>query len=215
MTDIRIKSIQCPVNSSDGDCLPRRQNTWQVDFPITSPASIGIGYMVEPEPFSKSWSHSEFAMHDHKYSSAGVPDAARAELIYEFSNAVVVRDLLVVQHTNGITQIEGFVGASKAGPWASIGIATSRRAGNASGSGVFVEGARDVFELPAWGRAATHLRLVVRKTSLLDGWATYRIYPRNSKRDPITVDSVDIVAAINGMLVVYPEPGKDEKSIDD
>ena len=105
MTTVRIDSIQIPVVSCDADCWPTRHNKWQINFPIIDPARIGIGYIVEPSPFI--FAPTPFALHDHHYSSNNIPDAARAEVIYKFSDRATVRDLLVVQHTNGITELRG------------------------------------------------------------------------------------------------------------
>lgn len=107
MTTIRIQTIQIPANSCDADCMPLRQNKWQTDFLITDPARIGIGYIVEPAPFV--FAPVPSSMHDHHYTSNNTPDAGRTNLTYRFTAPAIVKDLVVVQHTNGITEIEGAV----------------------------------------------------------------------------------------------------------
>jgi hypothetical protein len=206
MTTVRIESVQIPVGSCDGDSWPVRHNKWHIDFPIVDPAQIGIGYIVEPSPFV--FAPTAFALHDHHYSSNNVPDATRAEVIYKFSARTVVRDLAVIQHTNGITEIEGFM-SDTLGPWpgtTSIGIAKSRLVTPATGitptgGGMFVEGARDIFEFPN-PIAKLYLRIVIRKTPLANGYATYKIYPRNDQHDPLTVASANNLFTPNGLITV-------------
>ncbi|MDA9475059.1 hypothetical protein XI03_11220 [Bradyrhizobium sp. CCBAU 65884] len=206
MTTIRIQTIQIPANSCDADCMPLRHNKWQIDFPIVDPARIGIGYLVEPAPFV--FTPVPFAMHDHHYSSNNTPDSARANVTYRFTAAAIVRDLIVVQHTNGITEIEGAVSdTGAAGSWQSIGIAKSRlvtdpvSGATPTGANMFVEGSRDLFVFPNPAAARPYLRIVIHKTSLLDGWATYRIYPRNDQNDPYTVASQNSLMTRAGQVV--------------
>jgi len=210
MTDVRIRDIRIEPNSCDANCYPKQENQWQIDFPIVNPGRIGIGYIVEPESFVNAWPAKPFALHDHQYTSAYMPVERRAQVIYHFSRDTAIRDLLVVQHTNGITQVEGFVGPAQAGPWTSLGLAQSRLVGLATGPSMFVEGARDVFEFPNWARSASYLRIIIRRTSLNDGYATFRIYPRNAQRDPLTVASSDVLATTTGRVVIEPEAGPDE-----
>jgi hypothetical protein len=50
-TEPKIAGVSAPVDSSDGDCWSRDQETWTVGFPIRDVDRIGIGYIVEPEPW--------------------------------------------------------------------------------------------------------------------------------------------------------------------
>jgi hypothetical protein len=144
-----------------------------------------------------------FALHDHQYTGPNVPNAGRAEVTYEFSAATNVLDMLVVQHTNGITEIEGFMGdAAPGGPWTSMGIAKSRLVGSATGPNMFVEGARDVFQFPTPGAAKKVFKIIIRKTPLANGYAAYRLYPRNKERDPFTVASNDILVTMTGRVTL-------------
>lgn len=206
MTTIRIQTIQIPANSCDADCMPLRHNNWQIDFPITDPARIGIGYLVEPAPFV--FAPVPFSMHDHHYSSNNTPDAARANVTYRFTTPAIVRDLVVVQHTNGITEIEGAVSDTGApGSWQSIGIAKSRLVTDPAtgatpvGANMFIEGSTDMFVFPNPAAAKAYLRITIHKTPLANGWATYRIYPRNDQHDPYTVASQNSLMTRAGQVV--------------
>ncbi|WP_338695202.1 hypothetical protein V5279_03725 [Bradyrhizobium sp. 26S5] len=206
MTTVRIQTIQIPANSCDADCMPLRHNKWQMDFPITDPARIGVGYLVEPASFV--FAPEPFALHDHHYSSNNTPDASRANVTYQFTAATSVRDLLVIQHTNGITEIEGAVSDTGApGSWQSIGIAKSRLVTDPAtgttptGANMFVEGSMDLFVFPNPPAAKLHLRITVHKTSLANGWASYRIYPRNDQHDPYTVASQNSLLTRGGLVV--------------
>jgi hypothetical protein len=188
-----IKSVRILPNSCDGDSSPLRENTWEEDFPISDKNHIGIGYVVEPERFV--WSPIPFAMHDHHYTGNNVPDATRANIIYEFTAAATVKDMIVIQHQNGVIEIEGFAGATPDpnGAWRSSGVAQSRLVGGATGPSIFTEFARDlfVFNSPS---AGTFFKLTIRKTPLVNGWAMYRAYPRNADGDPFTAASANVAA---------------------
>ncbi|MEA2839094.1 MAG: hypothetical protein QOF41_424 [Methylobacteriaceae bacterium] len=202
MTTIRIKSVSAPVGSCDADCAPVRANTWRTDFPLADPARVGIGYAVEPSPFV--FTPTMFAIHDHHYTAPNVPDAARATITYEFSTAAQVKDFLIVQHTNGIVEIEGFAAdtpAAVSSAGASIGVARSRLVGSATGGNMFVEGARDIFEFPAHP-ARLFFRILIRKTPLANGYASYRLYPRNADHDPFTVASVETLSTHAGLITL-------------
>ena len=198
MTTIRIEEVRVAPNSQDSDCHPRRENAWEIRFPIHAIAKIGIGFLVEPEPFVPIWQQGrDFVLHDHVYTRDYVPPEDRAVIDFRFDGPAQVQELLVVQHTNGITQIEGWLGDA-AGAMRPLGVATSLLVGDAVGNHLFNEGARDLFRFPLGGRIEGRLlHLVVRKTSLANGFANYRIYPRNAGHDPFTVRTTDSFAVLS------------------
>jgi hypothetical protein len=106
----RIVEVSVPPDSSDGPSWSSNQNVWTESFPIKDVNQIGIGYVVEPEPFHRSWSEADFVMHDHMYISPGVPDPSRANITFRFSKPAKIGEVLIIQHANGIGQIEGFIG---------------------------------------------------------------------------------------------------------
>lgn len=192
---VRIKSIEIEQGSCTGPCYPLDQVTWQEDFPVTDPARIGIGYLVEPERFV--WTPIPYSLHDHVYTQPHIPNAARAAVIYEFTASTTIKDVVVIQHTNGVVEVEGYAGErpDPNGQWRSLGIAQSRLVGSATGVQIFPEFARDVFEFkPTALISGECFKLVIRKTSLSNGWAMYRAYPRNKDGDVLTPASASIVA---------------------
>lgn len=168
----RIESVSIPVGSMDATSHPADTNVWSVRVPAY-PLDVrtGIGVLVNPFFFP---SGELFVLHDHQYLEPHVPDPDRAVVTFRFDQPVTVRRVEIVQHTNGITQVEGLAGDSLES-LSSIG-AVFGPAGDVTGAEQFAEGERQTFqfegELP--GRV---FQLVVRKTSLSDGWASYRIYP--------------------------------------
>jgi hypothetical protein len=52
-TEPKIAGVSAPVDSSDGDSWSRDQEAWTADFPIRDVDRIGIGYIIEPEPFNR------------------------------------------------------------------------------------------------------------------------------------------------------------------
>ena len=106
-----IVSVSAPPDSSDLYAWAFDKGIYSITFPIKDPEHIGIGYLVEPEPFHRVWSPmTDFVMHDHMYVAPGVPDPRRASITYRFDAPAKISEVLIVQHTNGIAQIEGFIG---------------------------------------------------------------------------------------------------------
>ena len=189
----KIIAIATTVNGSDANCAPARENTWRIDLPIRDVNHIGIGYVVEPEPFHRIWSPADFTMHDH-HGRPGEPDPNRAVITYRFDKPARVVDVLLIQHTNGVTQIEGFVGENE-NAMESIGKSTSTTVGAnlPLQDRRFVDGSRDVFAFPKT-RQGRLFRIVITKTSGTSGYALYRAYPRDSNHKPFGVREFEEVA---------------------
>jgi hypothetical protein len=182
----KIVEVSVPPDSSDASSLSSNQNVWNETFPIRDVNQIGIGYIVEPEPFHRSWSEADFVMHDHMYISPGVPDPRRANITYRFSKPAKIGEVLIIQHTNGIGQIEGFVGNDEKS-MKSIGRANSTLGANLPlKDGTFAEGYRDLFKFERSGEGKL-FRIVITKTPLPNGYAVYRVYPRNDDHSPYEV----------------------------
>jgi hypothetical protein len=185
--DPSIVSVSAPPNSSDLYAWSFDKGIYSITFPIKDAEHIGIGYIVEPEPFHHNWSPmTDFVMHDHMYLAPGVPDPLRANITYRFDQPAKISEVLIVQHTNGIAQIEGFIGNDEKS-LQSIGFANSTLGANLPlKENTFAEGYRDVFKFGRTGEGKV-FRIVITKTPLPNGYAVYRIYPRNSDHRPYEV----------------------------
>ena len=169
-----IDSISLPADSQDGSCAPRDQNVWSASAPFYPyNSNIGIGHIIS-DP-GVGW--GGFVMHDHQYDAANVPDPAREVVTYHFDQSTVVSQLEVIQHANGVSRIEGFVGDS-VDSLVSIGNVFGP-SGDITGSGVFSDGTSQVFDFNN-AVAGTWFRFVVTKTPLDNGFALYRAYPRDA-----------------------------------
>ncbi len=164
-----INQISIPVGSQDAACFPLLHGVYSVSAPVHT--SLGTGNILNPDPFAAN----AFTLHDHVYVSPYAPDPARAVVTYVFDFPVTVSELEVVQHANGITQVEGFVGDSLAS-LSSIGSVFGPD-GDLSGYSYFAEGRDYVFDFNNT-TAGTVVQFVVRKTNLDNGWANYRAIPR-------------------------------------
>ena len=174
-----IVSESAPPDSSDMYARAFDTGIYSVTFPIKDPEHIGIGYIVEPEAFHRSWSEADFVMHDHMYILPGVPDPKRANITYRFSKPAKIGEVLIVQHANGIGQIDGFVGNDERN-MKSIGHASSTLGANLPAKdGTFVDGYRDLFKFERTGEGKL-FRIVITKTPLPNGYAFFRAYPRNN-----------------------------------
>ena len=182
-----IVSVSAPPDSSDLYAWAFDTGIYSISFPIKDPEHIGIGYVVEPEPFHRAWSPmTDFVMHDHMYVAPGVPDPRRANITYRFDAPAKISEVLIVQHTNGIAQVEGFIGDDDK-QLKSIGFAHSTLGANLPlRENTFAEGYRDVFKFDLAGEGKV-FRVVITKTPLPNGYAVYRVYPRNSDHRPYDV----------------------------
>ena len=182
-----IVGVSAPPDSSDLYAWAFDTGIYSITFPIKDPEHIGIGYIVEPEPFHRIWSPmTDFVMHDHMYVAPGVPDPRRASITYRFDAPAKISEVLIVQHTNGIAQVEGFIGYDEK-QLKSIGFANSTLGANLPlGENTFTEGYRDVFRFDRAGEGKVFL-VVITKTPLPNGYAVYRVYPRNGDHRPYDV----------------------------
>jgi hypothetical protein len=158
--------------------------------------NIGIGFLINPA-FSLG---ETLTLHDHVYVAPQIPDPTRAVVTYQFDEPVVVDKIEVIQHTNGITQIEGFVGDALES-LTSIG-AVFGPSGDITGSFVFLEGQSYVFDFNST-QAGRFFQLVIRKTSLSDGYGSYRAYPLDSDGNRIR-PAVGVGGSVSG---ISPEKG--------
>jgi hypothetical protein len=182
----KIVEVSVPPDSSDGNSWSYDTRLWSTEFPIKDANQIGIGYIVEPEPFHRMWSPTDFVMHDHMYLAEGVPDPRRANITYHFSEPAKISEVLIIQHTNGIGQIEGFVGDDERN-MRSLGYANSTLGSGLSlKENTFAEGYRDVFKFERSGEGRI-FRMVITKTPLPNGYALYRAYPRNGDHRPYEI----------------------------
>ncbi|HWL93302.1 MAG TPA: thrombospondin type 3 repeat-containing protein, partial [Phycisphaerae bacterium] len=171
-----VIGLSIPLNSMDDFCHPRDDGVWSLNTPsgATFNHSLGIGYLINPAYTSN---FTDFSLHDHVYTAANVPDPTRAVITYAFNVPVVVDQVEIIQHSNGISRIEGFVGDSL-DSLTSIG-SIFGPSGDVAGGGAFPEAGSQVFDfnnvIP--GR---YLRLIARKTPIPNGWASYRVFPRTA-----------------------------------
>ena len=132
---------------------------------------FGVGWIMNPltrdglaffPGFAGDYDIYDFSLHDHANPN---PDPARDYGIYGFDSPVIVDKLIVVQHSAGVTAIEGFVGESASGMFTSIGTATV--SGDQPG-GFFVDGTTSVFDFPG-AQPGTFFEFIVRETPY---WST-------------------------------------------
>jgi len=168
----QIVAVSIPENSMDSSCYPRDSGIWSVSAPpYPFDTASGIGRLVSAGTLSN------FCLHDHAYSVSYVPDPSRAVVTYEFDTAVVVDQIEVIQHSNGITRIECFVGDTL-GALTSIGSIFGPD-GDVTGGWYFGERQSYVFDFDNL-QSGRFLQMIIRKTSLGDGWASYQVCPRDA-----------------------------------
>lgn len=190
-----IIGISTPVGSDDAQSHPKDDNVWSVNTPpYPFDINTGIGFLINPTyPMAPtSPVQSDFSRHDHVYSAANVPDPARAVVTYQFDMPTVIDQLEIIQHQNGMTRIEGFIGNSL-GSLTSIGSIFGPSGDNTTFNGL-TEGSSQVFDFNNTV-AGTYFQFIIRKTNASDGWATYRAFPRSSDGTRIPAATIPEPAA--------------------
>lgn len=189
-----LVGVAIPVGSQDAGCFPVWAGVYSVSAPpFPFDIATGIGHLVDPGNLGLP---TQFALHDHQYVSPYVPDPSRAVVDYTFRWPVTVTAVEIVQHANGISMIEGFAGDSIAS-LTSVG-STFGPSGDVTGSSCFPEFASQVFNLPS-PACGTQFRVVIRKTCTANGWANYRIVPRDASGTQISY-----ATAANALTLVAP-----------
>ena len=176
----RLPGVSIPVNSQNDICHPVVDDVWSVaapPYPLN--VNLGIGYLINPDESFVPMVAENFSMHDHDFFDNSrpavmlapyIPDPTRAVVTYTFDESVVVDQLEINQHTNGITQVEGFVGDSLES-LVSIGSIFGPD-GDVTGVEYFTETQSYVFDFDN-ETAGSIFQFVILKTSHATGYAAY------------------------------------------
>lgn len=193
-----IIGVSIPNDSQNDVCHPKVDDVWDVSAP-PYPLNVnsGIGYLVNPDESFAPMIAENFSMHEHDFAGQPrimladhTPDPARAVVTYTFDSPTIVDQLEIIQHTNGLSKIEGFVGDS-VNSLSSIGSVFGPD-GDVTGAFYFTEKQSYVFDFNNGLAAGKIFQFVILKISHPTGYAAYRAFPRNA-------DGVRYAAAV-------PEP---------
>ena len=143
-------------------------------YPIND--AIGIGYLVNPTLGGGS-GPNDLTLHDHQYIAPNVPDPSRAVITFQFSTPTEVDALDVVEHQNGITLLHGYAGNSL-GTLTDVG-AVYGTLGDLTGPNQMFDGEHNLFTFNN-AIAGTYFQVVIEKTSLVDGYAFFRMFPETN-----------------------------------
>jgi hypothetical protein len=187
-----VISVSIPSNSQNPLCRPSYDNVWNVTappFPIG--AFPGIGIIINPTWTSRD-DNQDFALHQNDdiqpsplYMAPNVPDPRTATVTYTFDHAEVITGVEIVQHENGITQVEGFLGNST-NTLVSLGAVFGPSGDIVDGTWVVPsDGMPQVFHFDNACASGTVLQITIRKTSHPTAFATHRIFPLDARGAPI------------------------------
>ncbi len=168
-----IIQISIPENSQFATSHPASDNVWSVNaFNSALDVTSGIGNLINPtfSPSAPSTDATDFALHDNNTYSNHTPVASQHTVTFQFDTQVVVDQMEIVQHVNGIAQIEGFVGNSL-NSMTSIGIASS--------PGALSEYGAQIFDCNNTA-AGTFFQFVVHRSTHPNAYAIYRAFPRDT-----------------------------------
>ena len=195
-----IVGVSIPVDSQSDLCRPKIDGVWSVSAP-PYPLNVtrGIGHLINPDESFAPMVVESFLFHEHDFKgqppvmpAPHTPNPARAVVTYTFDSPAIVDQLEIVQHTNGITKVEGFVGNS-VDSLASIGSVFGPD-GDVTGESRFAELQLYVFDFDN-EMAGRIFQFVICKCSGSTGYSAYRAFPRNA-------DGVRYAAAIANSEVV-------------
>ena len=151
--------------------------------------------------------NQDFALHQNNdiqpsplYAAPNVPDPATAVVTYTFDQAEVISGVEIVQHVNGITEVEGFLGDST-NTLVSLGAVFGPSGDITDGTPVVPsDGTLQVFNFGNTDVSGTVLQVIIRKTSYPTAFATHRIYPLDASGTPIPPTSITCpVVGSNGL----------------
>lgn len=179
-THARLASVAVPENSQNGTGnRPLTERLWMARFPAG--ASRGIGWLVSSNLPSvvagSSANASEFTLHvTGSYRAPNIPDPAKASLTFEFDRPAAVRELEIIEHSNGIAELE--VRVSDAVTELEQAATSLGRHTGSLGPGPFKEFATNHFQISGGLVPRKFLRVIVTRTPHASAFAAYRIFPR-------------------------------------
>jgi VCBS repeat-containing protein len=168
-----IIGISIPVGSADASSHPLDDNTWSVatpSFPLND--NQGIGYLINPI-FDSNAQPTDFSLHDHQNIAPNVPDPTRAVITFQFASPTIVDRINVIEHTNGVTKLHGYVGNSL-NALVDIG-SVFGSLGDLTGDSQMFNGELNVFNFNNTV-AGTYFQVVIDKTSNAGGYALFRMF---------------------------------------
>ena len=196
----RIVAISVPVGSQSPESRTAQDNVWSVSIPpVPLNVDLGIGIIVNPTVVGGN-NNTDFALHQDStggpYIASYSPDPTQGIVTYRFDQPVIVSGVEIVQHVNGITRVEGLLGASEA-TVTSLG-SVFGPAGDVTDTVVAEEGETQRFDFGNSTVSGTVFQLIVRKTNHDSAFATYRIYPLDAagNRIPAAGSTQQITPAI-------------------
>jgi hypothetical protein len=196
-----VIGVSIPVDSQDPLCRPSYDNIWTVTVPpFPFNTNGGIGILMNP-----TWvpidDNQDFALHQNNdlqpsplYVAPNVPDPTAAIITYTFDQAEVISGVEIVQHLNGITEVEGFLGDST-NTLISLGSVFGPSGDITNGTPVVPsDGTLQLFNFGNTNVSGTVLRIIIRKTSYPTAFATHRIYPLNASGIPVLLTGINCPA---------------------
>ncbi len=116
-----IIEISIPIGSQSPLSRPANDQVWDVQAQGgVLDVNLGVGIIVNPVfviPPPGYVGTNYFPLHQDSFSpapyvSAYVPDPENSSVVFQFDQATIVSGIEIVQHVNGVTQLNGKIGTS-------------------------------------------------------------------------------------------------------
>ncbi|MCI0628085.1 MAG: hypothetical protein L0387_41600 [Acidobacteria bacterium] len=178
----RIVGVEIPEGICPSPyCRSAIDEKWRTEFPAQYPPGIAI--ILEPVDPSKQWvensPYNDFPLHRSQERSEPAPlDLSADYVLYEFDKPTVVSGVEIIQHRNGIAQLEGFVGSSShESEMTSLGVASiSGCRGASPDPGCFNNGDISQFRFTRVN-SGRFFMFKIRRLTYDRGYAVLRAYP--------------------------------------
>ncbi|EKX51148.1 hypothetical protein GUITHDRAFT_103068 [Guillardia theta CCMP2712] len=197
-------SVAVPPGSMDGECAVRSSGVSYVANRVSGGLDVNVGVGLLLNRYYKI-APGDVALRDFTYTEKFLPNAARAQVIFTWDHAVLVSEVLLIMTSDGIVELEGFVGGNwnaEVGEYnaeeVNVGWVSIGRANGTAGAGPFVEGTRSYFRWPANNQYGSMFRIVITRTWHEQGWAIYRSFPTWNSRSRLIGNTSVIPRLLKG-----------------
>lgn len=174
VSGVSIVSIDAPpdLNPSGSTTVPGGSALSVSVPPYPFPITVGFGTIVNPD--YEELGAPNFVVHNSGHYWDQIPDQETSRITFGFDAPTIVRRVEIVQHANGVSALAAAAGSDLA-TLTPLG-STFGPNGDVGGFGAFTEGELYSFDFSDNNVSGTIFEVTIAKTSLINGYAFYRMF---------------------------------------